>query len=123
MHQSQTTDNLRWGRGADPPPPTHTLKNPKAIGFLSVTGLDPLKNHKATKPAFNVGPALETFPWLADDFPLLVVFGYLSPHQLIQKRKTLSELDPPPFKNFLNPHMYAHGGRDSEHVNPDKTDE
>ena len=26
------------------------------IGFLSYTGPDPLKNHKATKPAFNVGP-------------------------------------------------------------------
>ena len=25
------------------------------VGFLSNTGPDPLKNHKATKPAFNVG--------------------------------------------------------------------
>ena len=24
-------------------------------GFLSNTGLDPLKNHKTTKPAFNIG--------------------------------------------------------------------
>ena len=31
------------------------LKNHKNIGFLSSTGPDPLKNHKATKPAFNVG--------------------------------------------------------------------
>ena len=29
--------------------------NHKNIGFLSKTGPDPLKNHKATKPAFNVG--------------------------------------------------------------------
>ena len=36
--------------GPDPP-----LKNHKNIGFLSNTGPDPLKNHKATKPAFNVG--------------------------------------------------------------------
>ena len=28
------------------------------IGFLSNTGLGPLKNHKATKPVFNVGPSL-----------------------------------------------------------------
>ena len=28
----------------------------KNKGFLSNTGLDPLKNHKATKPAFNFGP-------------------------------------------------------------------
>ena len=34
------------------------LKNHKNIGFLSNTGQDPLKNHKATRPAFNVGPAL-----------------------------------------------------------------
>ena len=38
--------------GQDPPP----LKNHKNIGFLSNTGSDPLENHKATKPAFNVGP-------------------------------------------------------------------
>ena len=30
------------------------LNNHKAKGFLSNTGLDPLENHKATKPAFNV---------------------------------------------------------------------
>ena len=36
----------------------HPLKNHKNIGFLSNTGLDPLKNHKTTKPAFNVGPSL-----------------------------------------------------------------
>ena len=34
-----------------------TLENRKAIGFLSNTGPDPLENHKATKPAFNVGPS------------------------------------------------------------------
>ena len=32
------------------------LKNHKNIGFLSNTGLDRLNNHKAAKPAFNVGP-------------------------------------------------------------------
>ena len=32
-------------RGSGPP-----LKNHKNIGFLSNTGPDPLKNHKATKP-------------------------------------------------------------------------
>ena len=36
--------------GSGPP-----LKNHKNIGCLSNTGLDPLKNHKFTKPAFNVG--------------------------------------------------------------------
>ena len=39
------------------------LINHKNIGFLSNTGSDPLKNHKTSKPAFNVGhhqPASET---------------------------------------------------------------
>ena len=39
------------GQGVQTP-----LKNHKKIGFLSNTGPDLLKNHKATKPAFNVGP-------------------------------------------------------------------
>ena len=33
------------------------LKNHKNIGFLSNTGLDTLKDYKATKPALNVGPS------------------------------------------------------------------
>ena len=33
-----------------------SLKNHKKLGFLSNTGPDLLKNHKATKPAFNVVP-------------------------------------------------------------------
>ena len=34
------------------------LKKSQNIGFLSNTGPDPLKNHKATKPAFTVRPSL-----------------------------------------------------------------
>ena len=34
------------------------LKNHKNIGFSSNTGLDPLKNLKATKPAFKIGSSL-----------------------------------------------------------------
>ena len=37
--------------------PNPNLKNNKNIGFLSNTGPEPLKNHKATKPAFNVWPS------------------------------------------------------------------
>ena len=40
------------GRGSGP-----HLKNYKNIGFVSITGPDPLKIHKATKPAFNAGPS------------------------------------------------------------------
>ena len=41
------------GRGSRPLP----LKNHKNIGFPSKTGPGPLKNQKAAKPAFNVGPS------------------------------------------------------------------
>ena len=40
----------RGGTGGPEPP-----EKSQNIGFLSNTGLDPLKNHKATKPASNVG--------------------------------------------------------------------
>ena len=43
-----------------------SLKSNKAIRFLSNTYPHPLQNHKATKPAFDVGPSSD---------PLLVVFG------------------------------------------------
>ena len=54
------------------------MKNHKNIGFLKKTGQDPLKNHKATKPAFNVGPSsarqrnaiLMALSLRADDCPL-----------------------------------------------------
>ena len=54
--------------GPDPPPPEKSQK----IGFLSNTGPDPLKSHKATKPAFNVGPLSARQP-NADDGPLIVI--------------------------------------------------
>ena len=43
-------------RGGGTGGPDHPLKNHKNIGFLSNTGPDPLKNHKAAKPAFTYGP-------------------------------------------------------------------
>ena len=35
----------------------HLLKNRKAIWFLSITGPDPLKTHKDTKPSLNKWPS------------------------------------------------------------------
>ena len=71
-------------------------KNHKDKGFLSNTGPDPLQNHKATKPAFNVGPPsahqrnakchLNGISLAADDGPLIVVFGSSLPSS--NKKKT-----------------------------------
>ena len=55
--------------GPDPAPENH-----KNIGFLSNTGTDPLKNHKAAKPVYNVGPS-SARQRNAEDGPLLVLFG------------------------------------------------
>ena len=53
------------------------MENHKNIRFLGITGPDPLKNHKATKPALNVGPSSarlsETpFKWCFAGEPMLV---------------------------------------------------
>ena len=58
--------------GVGGPDPPGKLQN---IGFPSNTGPDPLKNYKATKPAFNVEPSSARHlngltPWRADDDPL-----------------------------------------------------
>ena len=56
----------------------HSLKNHKAVEFLSNTGPDPLENHKATKPAFNgwpSSPASKTpFKWCFSGGPMIARF-------------------------------------------------
>ena len=61
--RSQDSDKKVWenvwadpegGQGVRTPP--SPLRNKKDMGFLSNTSPDPLKNHKATKPAFSVEP-------------------------------------------------------------------
>ena len=73
---------IQKGIGGPTPPP---LKIHKNIGVLNNTGLDPLKNHKATKPAFNFGPLSAcqrnaismAVRWRADDGPLIVTFAWI----------------------------------------------
>ena len=60
----------RGGTGGREPP----LKKHKNIGFLCNTGQDPLKNPKATKPAFNVGPS-SARQRKADDGTFIAIFG------------------------------------------------
>ena len=59
IHSTQYIFNVMGGaRGEDRgPDPTRPVMNHKIIGFLSNTGPDPLKNHKATTPEFNVRPS------------------------------------------------------------------
>ena len=61
---------MRGSRGEGGPGVGPLLENHKNIGFLSNTGPDPLKNHKATKPAFNVGPSL-VFKWRFAGGPMM----------------------------------------------------
>ena len=79
----------QWSR---PPPP---LKNHNTIGFLSNTGPDPQKNHKVTKPAFNIGPSYvrQAFRWRAVIGPLMVVFGSSLPS--LTKKKPVVKVGPP----------------------------
>ena len=51
--QSDQHERIQGGGGGTGSP----RKKQKNIGFLCNIGPDPLKNHKAAKPAFNVGPS------------------------------------------------------------------
>ena len=104
---SSSHARIQRGGGVGNPDP-HPLNNHKNIGFLSNTGADLLKNHKAPKVAFKVGPSLArlqiaiyegredpialraghhwsasemSFRWRANDGPLLVLLDPISPHQ------------------------------------------
>ena len=69
--------SMRGSRGGAGGKDPHPRKNHRNIGFRSKTGPYPMKNYKATKPVFNVGPSL-AIRWWADDGSLLVVFGPFS---------------------------------------------
>ena len=91
------------------------LRDPKLpekshnVGLISSIGPVPLKNYKATKPVFNVGPSSArqqsaiqmAFRWQADDGQLLVVFGYPLPSSTKKKkRKTKKKQLAPSDKTF-----------------------
>ena len=88
------------GTGGPDPPPSHPpppppLKNHNTIGFPSNTGPDLQKNHKVTKPVFNVGPSYirQGLHWRADVGPLMVVFGPSLPSST--KKKSIVKVGPP----------------------------
>ena len=78
------------GQGVQTLPSPHPWKITKLQGSLSNTGPDTLENHKATKPAFNVGPSLARQQSISKDGPFLVVFG--SSHQLKKIGPPLTKL-------------------------------
>ena len=55
MISAFTMSNVGGSRAAGDRGSGHPLKNHQNLGILSNTGPVPLENHKATKPAFNVG--------------------------------------------------------------------
>ena len=80
------------GTGGPDPSPEKSQK----YSFFSNTGPDPLNNQKATKPAFNVGPSSARWCF-AGGLMMAHLSWYLdplSPHQLKEKKKNLSNLDP-----------------------------
>ena len=83
--RGRETEHVRGSRGGRGSAPR--LKNHKNIGFLSKTGPDPLKNHKTTKPSFNVRSSS------ADDDPLIAVFYPPYPHQQQKKNVVKFKLD------------------------------
>ena len=86
---------IQRGGGAGGPDPL-PLKNHRNIGFPCYSGPDPLKNHKATKPAFNVGPSSAGQPMLAH------LWWYLDP---VSPHKSPVKVGPP-LTNFSRS---AHG--------------
>ena len=107
-------DPLSWADpkvvtvGLDPPPPPQKIT--KNIGFLCNTCPDYLKNHKATKPAFNVGPSSArqrnaismAFRWRADDVPFKAEFGSSPPPPQLKKNQIWTPPPPPSDKTFWN---------------------
>ena len=104
------------GQGSGPPPP---MKNHKNIGFLTNAGPVPLKTHKATKPAFDVGPSSArqrnaiamAFRWRTDDGPFISVLylDLLSSYQLkmIMIIKNVLKFPPPPLLKIRSRSAHA----------------
>ena len=80
--------------------PDYTPEKSQLYRVLSNTGMDPLNNHKATKPAFNVGPSLArqrnaiemVLRWRADDDTLCS--GIWTPSPTYKRRKRCQSWSP-----------------------------
>ena len=81
------------------------LENHKKIGFLRSTGLDPFKNHKATKSAFNVGPSSVNGVLLAGRWWPAYSGNLILPPLIKLKNKKRRQSWNPSDKKFLRPRM------------------
>ena len=79
----------RGDRGLDPQPPEYHKDN----RFFSNTGTDPLENHKATKPLFNVGPS----KWRFVGGPMMPALSVT-----FRLRAKKGPAPPPPLGNFAD---------------------
>ena len=100
----QSMRGSREKGAATPPPPWKSHKN---IGFLSTTGPDHLKNHKTTKPAFDIGPAKRHLIGVSLAGRWWIAFSGIHLH-LINEKKTQNNnvvRNEPLWQNFLDPRM------------------
>ena len=114
MYVHTCADPERVAGGPDIP-----LKNHEALMFLSKTGLDSLKHHKATKLAFIVGPSSArqrnaipmAFRWHADGGLLLVLFepSLLPSSTKKRKKKNVVKGRPPLTKLTGSAHFEPYG--------------
>ena len=81
----------RAGQGVQTPLPE---KNPKKIGFLSITFPNRLQNHKATKSAFNVWPSSARLKNYSDPHSPHLKITNKTNYQNDNNKKSLSQLDP-----------------------------
>ena len=108
--------------------PDPQMKKYKNKRFLCNTGPAPLNDHRATKPAFNVGPSsarqrniifmLMAFPWRADDGPFIAEFrsSIPTPTKRKKSKENLFKFGPPltklsgsAYANNMNLDKAAHG--------------
>ena len=89
---------------------TPSEKSQKYRVFLSSTGLDPLKNYKAYKSAFNVEPSSAPFKRRSPGGPMIANLCWYwvppSPHQLKKEKENVDKVRPPLLKFARSSHGF-----------------
>ena len=85
---------MRRSRGGGEQAVQTSSQKSQNLGILSKTSLDLLKNRKATKPEFNVGPSSASQRWRVDDGRLIYWFIHPIINYEKTKQKVTSKFDP-----------------------------